>query len=70
MGCLRQRSLLTLPYPACCRWFTIAERKRAQSMPDRFMLVGSMEEQSKQVGESCSCNYSYGGDSELVHAGG
>ena len=34
------------------RWFSVAERKRAQSMPDSFQLVGSLEAQSKQVGES------------------
>ncbi len=32
-------------------WLSVAERKRAQSMPDGIQLMGSLEEQGKQVGE-------------------
>lgn len=37
------------------RWFTVAERKRAQSIPDRVLLLGTqgkqLEAQGRQLGE-------------------
>lgn len=41
-----------LPSPTVCRsWFTVAERKRAQSLPDCIQLAGTPLAQGRQVGE-------------------
>ena len=34
---------------AWCRWFTLAERKRAQSLPDRTQLFGTVAQRGRQV---------------------
>ncbi|GAB4820893.1 hypothetical protein N2152v2_007939 [Parachlorella kessleri] len=39
-------------HPLEPRWFSIAERKRAQSMPDSIKLLGTIAEQGRQVGNA------------------